>query len=118
MTTFMPFIQSCNTLQQHNVALLTEQNHSLHGPMHVIYPEKLKDFRQCPIIAAVFNTPPFVIVKSEAMDFTFDGIDTRIFGHFAKKFNFKLIYRNPSDDQGRGTIFPNGTNSGCIKMVS
>lgn len=117
MTTFMPFTKSCNSLQQYDVAVLTEQNYSLHGPIDLIYPIKLKDFHQCPIVTAVFHTPPFLIIKSERIGFTYDGLDTRILEQLATKFNFKLIYRMPRDKQDRGTIYANGTTTGCIKMV-
>lgn len=75
------------------------------------------DFRQCPIVAAVFHTPPFIMVSLNGSSEKIDGIDTRILGQLAKKFNFKLVYRTPRDKQGRGTIFDNGTVTGCIKMV-
>lgn len=117
MTTFMPFIKSCNSLQQHNVALLTEQNYSVHESIDIVYPNKMKDFRQCPVIAAVFHTPPFVIITSDSMQQKYEGIDTRILGQLAKKYNFKLIFRTPSDNLDRGTVWPNGTATGCIKMV-
>ncbi|KAG4073596.1 hypothetical protein HA402_000820 [Bradysia odoriphaga] len=117
MSTFMPFVKSCNSLQQHDIAMLTEQNYSLSGSTDVIYPQKLQDFRQCPIIAAVFHTPPFIIVHSNGSDETVDGIDTRILGQMAKKFNFKLVYRTPRDKRGRGTIYTNGSVTGCIKMI-
>lgn len=116
MTTFMPFIYSCNSLQKHDVALLTEQNHSLPESVDLIYPKKLKDFHQCPIVVAVFDTPPFIIIKSENIDDPYDGLDTQFLEQLAKKFNFKLIYRQPPDKQ-RGIIFHNGTVTGCIKMV-
>ncbi|XP_037046524.1 glutamate receptor ionotropic, delta-2-like [Bradysia coprophila] len=117
MTTFMPFVKSCNSLQQHNIAILTEQNYSISGSTDVIYPHKMHDFRQCPIIAAVFHTPPFIIVYSNGSDETVDGIDTRILGQMAQKFNFKLVYRTPRDKRGRGTIYANGSVTGCIKMI-
>ncbi len=118
MTTFVPFIKSCNVLQQHDIALLSDQNYSLNGPIDIIYTSnKLQDFRQCPIVAAVFHTPPFMIINSDRNDVTFNGIDTRILQHLADKFNFKLIYRIPQDTKDRGEIYPNGTVTGCIKMV-
>lgn len=117
LTTFMPFLKSCNSLQRHDIALLSERNYSLHGPIDLVYPKKLKDFRQCPVTVAIFDTPPFLIVRSDENGYTYDGIDTRILAHLAKKFNFKLIYRMPRDNQDRGTIYSNGTVTGCIKMV-
>lgn len=117
MTTFLPFVYSCYSLQQHDVALLTEQNDSLPGRIGLIYPKKLKDFHRCPIIVAVFHTPPFMIIKSDNTGDTYDGIDTQILKQLAKKLNFELIYRRPLDNQDRGTIFANGTVNGCIKMV-
>lgn len=121
MTTFEPFVKSCNSLRQRDISLLTEQHYSLHGPLEVIYPRTMKNFRQCPLIVAVFNTPPFIIITTEKFGnitkTKYDGIDTRILEQLAKKFNFKLIYRQAPDKQNRGTIYPNGTTTGCIKMV-
>lgn len=117
MSTFFPFVESCNTLQRHDIAVLTEQNYVLHGPIEVIYAEKLRDFRQCPITAAVFNTPPYIIINSDENHITYDGIDTQILHQLSTKFNFNLIYRMPADKQGRGAIYANGTVTGCIKMV-
>ncbi|KAJ6644639.1 Glutamate receptor ionotropic, delta-1 [Pseudolycoriella hygida] len=117
MTTFMPFVNSCSRLQRHDIAVLNNKNYSLEAPLHLIYPKKLEDFAQCPIVVAVFHTPPFVIIESNSTGVTFDGMDTRILQHLAAKFNFKLIYRMPIDKTGRGTIYKNGTITGCIKMV-
>lgn len=122
MTTFMPFVDNCYSLKQHQIALLTEHNFSIHhGPINSLYPKKLKNFRQCPVFAAVFHTPPLVIIKSQKIGNStltaYDGIDTQILEQLAKKLNFNLIYRMPSDKENRGTIYPNGTLTGCIKMV-
>lgn len=117
MTTFLPFTKSCSSQLQHDIALLNNQNFSLQGPISLIYPNKLKDFRQCPIVAAVFHSPPSMIIYSKKIGVMYDGIDTRILEQLAKKFNFKLIYRTPSDKQDRGTIYSNGTITGCMKMV-
>lgn len=117
MSTFKPFVKSCDSLQRHDIAVFTEQHYFLNLSIAEIYAEKFYDMRQCPIVAAVFNTPPFVIITSTENQITYDGVDTHVLAQLAKRLNFKLVYRMPPDKQGRGDIHSNGTVSGCIRMV-
>lgn len=90
------------------------KNFQLHT--HEYFPEKLHDMQQCPLNIAVFDASLFMIIKTlQNNSIELSGVDSRLLRYLADKMNFKPIYKISVDRWG--TIFPNGTTTGAIKMV-
>lgn len=82
------------------------------------FPPKLKNFHKCSIVAAVWDTPPYVSLYPNKTGLRrighFEGVLLKV---LSKKLNFTLDLIIPPNDEQRGVIYPNGTTSGAVKLV-
>lgn len=115
--TYFPFTKFHCGIVQPVIVNIFENNTFLYDVE--IFPNKMKNFYKCPITVALFESPPFMILKSfdNGTIFT-DGFDGIIFRVLSQRLNFTpVIYFVPRNEQ-RGEIFENGTMTGGIKLVN
>lgn len=120
MTTYVPFKYGCSTLKRHDFGILHEEAYHLNKTFDEIYPRKASNLNNCPLIVSTFSSEPFVIVKDERNgdDIDVDGIDFWLLSRLAFDLNFRTRFVLSPDRQKRGRIYPNGTITGSMEMVS
>ncbi|XP_075158059.1 uncharacterized protein LOC142231331 [Haematobia irritans] len=83
-----------------------------------LYPEKVKNLHQCPLTAAVWNTPPYLSYKRNDQGvYEIDYWEAVLLGVLSAKFNFSVILREPINNQQRGKILEDGTITGAMRLL-
>lgn len=89
-----------------------ETVHPVKVPLNQMFPLKLNNFYQCPIIVTIVDIAmPFIIVKEDG---NITGIDWNLVEILAEKFNFSIELKRIND---WGASFPNGTATGSIEIT-
>lgn len=117
LDTFMPYQGDCFTLDHLRIASFTSFNftENLTLSMEQLYPEKLKDFNQCPLFIAPSLVDPFVIFRNTSgRRSQLTGIDVCIVSQISKTLNFRMVYSSPAS---HGLIFENLTVTGNLNLV-
>lgn len=117
---YKPFTRNCNSFDIIEIGSFSPANYSkdLDVPLKNIFPPKLFKFHNCPLFISSFPFEPFIIIENELNGtITHDGIDVIIVNEISKTLNLVPIYVQPTDGENRGSIYPNGTTTGAIKMV-
>ena len=76
------------------------------------FPNKMTNLFGCPLRAATFSNPPFMIIRELNSYVEVDGIDGILLRVLAEKMNFNVQLLLASD--GWGDIYDNGTSTGCF----
>lgn len=121
MFTFMPFQSNCFSLDPLKVATFTPLNFTddINATLSELLPEKLFDFQDCPLYVAPSLLEPYVFIRKRSDGTSqYKGIDISILKHISKALNFSIIYKRASNASGHGIIFPNGTLTENIGLVS
>lgn len=107
--TYFPFTESnCNSLDP------IQLDHNLEN----IYPDKLKNMFGCPIyVASVTIAPNVMIIHHGDERYSFDGIEGKILMIMSQRLNFRPVGKIPADGKKWGTIYPNGTVTGAMRMM-
>lgn len=115
-------IRNCHSFEVLKVETFTSKNftNELNFTFHeTVVPMEQFMLKNCPIFIATFSIPPFVIIqKSNDGSIQYDGIDVTIVNEISRALNVIPIYVQASDKKNRGILYPNGTATGAIKMVS
>lgn len=116
LDTFFPYRNDCHKLDHVRVATFTPMNftNNTNLSMKVLYPEKLKNFNQCPLFVAATQSAVYVTRNTFNGIDQYWGIDINIIKQIAKRLNFQIIYKRT---EKHGDIFNNGTLTGSIELV-
>lgn len=115
--TYYPFDSyfSCNLT---TVKVVNSYSDHWLKPVEEVFPRKIVNLQGCPLIAAVWNTPPyFSYEETENGVYKIDYFEADLLGALAEKLNFSLILIEPPNDEQRGKVLENGTITGAMKMV-
>lgn len=118
LDTFMPYQRNCFTLDHLHMESFSMFNftENMSISMEQLYPQKLKDFNQCPLHIAPSVSDPFVILQNTSDGKTqFTGLDIRIISQISKALNFLILYKY--SPLGHGMIFENFTVTGNMNLV-
>lgn len=118
---YKPYIKSCYLVEPLHIDTITPKNYTnvLNTPYNDLFPSKRFKFNYCKIKVATFLLEPNVIIESLTNGTTeYTGVDIRIVNEICKTLNLIPIYVQSPDGQNRGVIFPNGTVTGAMNMVS
>lgn len=121
LATYLPFQNeySCNFVKPIHMDVFNENKTHYTGDVTNLYPNKLANMYRCPMTVSVFSSDPFIILQnSYSSNLSVSGIDVQILKQLEQRLNFKLTFIEPFDKQSRGTIYPNWTATGSMKMVS
>lgn len=121
MYTFMPYQRDCFTLHPLKIATFTPLNFTDHinASLDELFPEKLSNFRKCPLYIALSILKPYAYVQNSSDGKPqYRGIDISILQHISKALNFDIIYKRASNSAGHGNIFSNGTLTQNVALVS
>ena len=108
MYTYYPFMRS-----RCSVANPVQLNHFHDGKWVTnvnYFPNKMTNLFGCPLLAASFSNPPFMIIRRLERSVQVDGIDGILMQVLARKMNFNVQLFIASD--GWGEIYDNGTTTG------
>lgn len=84
-----------------------------------LFPDKVRNFYGCSIIAVLWDVPPYVsLPKPDQGELQFGGFEGEFLNVLSAELNFDLNYTTPPRNEQRGLVMPNGTLTGAIKMVS
>lgn len=117
LLTFVPYRSDCTKLDHIRVTTFTPLNFTtdINSSMKIFYPEKLKNFNQCPLIVAATQSSVYVIRTTSNDIDQYKGIDINIITQIAKKLNFRIVYKRT---EKHGDIFDNGTLTGSTQLVA
>jgi hypothetical protein len=80
------------------------------------FPDKVSNMFGCPLTVATVVTAPFMIVSEDKEgNLKGDGIDGTLLRVLSQRMNFSI---NLHQVDSQGTIFPNGSSSGALKLVT
>lgn len=113
---FIPYQRNCIELDHIRMASFTPLNFtkSMSLSMEQMYPEKFKNFNQCPLYAVAPQSVPFVKHCIINGSINYSGIDVNIVTQISRKLNFRIIYEYVNY---HGMIFKNSTITGGIGLV-
>lgn len=120
LNTFSPYRNGCFTLSHLKLASFTQSNfsHTMMPSIGQLYPNKLRNFNGCPVIAAVSLVSPFTIFQNTSDGRNqFKGIEIFIVNHISKTYNFTAVYKRSATDTDNGTVLKNGTVTGNMGLV-
>lgn len=80
------------------------------------FPKKLKNMNKCRVKVATIDTPPFMTIFKTKNNYSVDGIDGQLLSLLSQRMNFTSVILVP-DDNLWGSVYENGTSSGCAKLV-
>lgn len=115
--TYYPFTRwQCGKAQ---IVRITGLNASGKMSREMLFPSKLKNFYGCPLRVALWHIPPFMSLSTDAEGNIqlAGGCESRLLKMLSDRYNFSLDLR-VFDDDTRGNVFPNGSTTGVLKMVS
>lgn len=121
MFTFMPYQRDCFSLDPLKVASFTPQNFTvnINASLIDLFPEKLDDFRECPLYVAPALIAPYTYMRLDSHGTPrYKGIDIAILVHISKALNFTIIYKRASNSSGLGKKSPNSTLTENVELVS
>ena len=121
MYTFMPYQRDCFKLDPVKVATFTPLNftNNINASLNELFPEKLANFHKCPLYIGLSLLKPYAHIQKDCNGRPqYKGIDINILDHVSKALNFKIVYKRLSKSAGHGNIFPNGTLTENIALVS
>lgn len=115
--TYFPFTKNACSLV-HPVVWKTFKNGAFRES-RVFYPDKTKSLNNCPLKAATFHAPPFIMVKLENNgSYVFEGIDFEILTIFTELLQFRTDFTVlPYSGLRWGAIYANGSSRGAIEVV-
>lgn len=117
LNTYFPFAKDvCG--QVHPVVWNIFRNGAFEATQREHFPRKDKDFFQCPLIAAVFNAPPYMIVLNESGKIDVDGVDGNLLKTLSRELKFAINYEVVSEDIRWGELYANKSASGALEVVS
>lgn len=92
---FMPFQNDCFTPSAINIASFTPFNYTENIAFSIdkLYPKKMKNFYNCPLVAAISSNKPFVIIHNVSDLTNLEGIDIAIINEISKRLNMTIIYK-------------------------
>lgn len=110
--TYIPFRTNCFSLDPVILASFTPYNCTANMTMSMfqLYPEKLTDFKRCPIYVAPTILDPFAMAKEVKGKLKYTGIDISIIKEISQALNFVAVFTPPSNQslkEQNDTITPN-----------
>lgn len=112
--TYFPYTEShCEEI--HPVVINTFKKHEGFVRDTKIFPNKMSNLFMCPISAAIFEVPPFLIL-AEQSELGAHGFEGFFLHQLADRMNFTLV-RKTLHEHPWGVLYENGSSSGAIKMV-
>lgn len=117
---YKPYAEYCNSFNVIQFETFSLKNYTKKSrvPSKNLYPQRQFIFPKCNLNVAAFSIKPYVIINELSNGTTvYHGIDVTIISEISKKLNLTPIFMQPPDNKKRGTVFPNGTTNGAIKMV-
>lgn len=118
---YKPYSQNCHSFEVVKLKTFTPPNYSIEKGIHFdrFFPSRQLKFKNCPIFVSVFPFKPFVIFgRFSNGTVNYSGLDIKIVDEISKSVNLRPVYVVSSDGNNRGQVYPNGTVTGAIKMVS
>lgn len=118
---FKPYIKSCHLVEPLHIDTFTSKNYTneLNTTYNDLFPLEHFKFNYCKIKVATFPLEPNVLIESLRNGTSvYTGVDIMIVNEICKTLNLIPIYVQSPDGQNRGVIFPNGTVTGAMNMVS
>lgn len=91
------------------------QGHELVHSKRPIFPAKLSNLHQCPIVMATIDFYPYATIRNDTG--TVEGMDVLVAEELARELNFSLKIEFPTDPHDRGTIFNRNNVTGVLGMV-
>ncbi|KAL7029686.1 hypothetical protein ACKWTF_006320 [Chironomus riparius] len=131
LLTFIPFLKcenrSCR-YEQKEVCGNTKPviiNQYVNGSFQLksnYFPEKISNLHQCPVKIVTFNCPPMMMINYSVSNdglesFKLFGVDGEMTNTLAEELNFKIDLYHISDLIRWGSLSPNGTSKGALKMI-
>ena len=80
--------------------------------------ERIKDFKNCQLNVVAVETEPFLVVNRSTPELTVSGIEVFLLELLEERLNFTAKIVHPPNKEQRGLVYPNGTVTGAIKMVT
>ena len=114
--TFMPYQNGCSNLTAIKIESFTLSNYTKNSNVgkNQLFPKKLKNFNQCPLKVTSAYKDPFVMrSESPTKNNKIEGIEIDIIQEISKSLNFTVVFRWGD----HGSIFPNNTMTGNLKLV-
>lgn len=108
----MPFEKDCFELKHFLLTTFTPFNFTSNMTVTVedLYPQKLENFRKCPVFVAVAIIDPLTYIRNTSDGkIQYRGIDIGIMNQISRVLNFSIVYKRSNGGSGHGIIFPNGT---------
>lgn len=118
---YKPYIKSCFTFEILQIDTFTADNYTneFSASYKDLFPPKQFKFHYCKIKVVTFSLPPYVIIKNLTNGTAeYHGIDVTIVNEICKTLNLIPVYLQPPDGKNRGVLYPNGTATGALQMVS
>ncbi|XP_065365311.1 uncharacterized protein LOC135958334 [Calliphora vicina] len=83
-----------------------------------IFPLKTTNLQSCPLVVAVWNTPPYFSYSKSADGFyKIDYFEGELLEVLTEKLNFTLNLQEPPNNEQRGKVLSDGTITGAMKML-
>lgn len=115
LQTYFPFAKD-NCGQVHPVVWNIYRNATFMQPREH-FPRKDGNYSQCSLNVAVFNAPPYMIVRNQTGTIDVDGVDGKLLKTLARDLNFAINYIVVSEDFRWGEIYANQSATGASKLV-
>lgn len=114
LLTYFPYTETfCEEV--HPVVINTYNIESGFEKQTSVFPNKMKNLYQCPITAAIFEIPPFVMIDENSF-FGIRGFDGIFLHQLSQRMNFTFL-KKTLQRRSWGFVSENGSSSGAIKMV-
>lgn len=81
------------------------------------FPRKDENFFGCPLIVAIFDAAPYMIIHNESETIDVDGVDGNALKTISSKLNFSLNFTIISDDLRWGELYDNNNATGASELV-
>lgn len=117
--TSMPYHIDCSILSYRKLMTLTRSNLTeMSLSTKQLYPEKLKNFNQCPLNIAASLSEPFVFLRrNSGPNSDPEGIEIEIMTQITKLLNFSVVFENTTDGTNHGFMYSNGIVTGNMELV-
>lgn len=115
--TFFPFTKDfCHEI--HPVVWKVFKNGEFSGH-ESFYPNKVQKMHKCIVSVTSFYTAPFMIIHEHSKGYyDYHGLDGNLLTMLSERMNFKInLTVLPEESLRWGTLLPNGSSTGAIKMV-
>lgn len=81
------------------------------------FPRKDENFFGCPLIVAIFDAAPYMIIHNESETIDVSGVDGNALKTISCKLNFSVNVTVISEDLRWGELYDNNTATGASELV-